>query len=67
MEKLKKYKVIAKVNNDKFVKYHINNLLSFTTFLDTKYPEWRYFNVFNTNGQQIANYTKNNIPVTKWQ
>jgi hypothetical protein len=67
MEKLKKYKVIAKVNNDKFVKYHINNLLSFTTFLDTKYPEWRYFNVFNTNGQQIANYTKNNRPVTKWQ
>lgn len=67
MERQKKYKVIAKVSNDKFVKYHVNNLLSFTLFLDDKFKDWRYFNVFNVNGEQIANYTKNNRPQTKWQ
>lgn len=58
----KKYKIIAKVGKDKFVKYHVNNLLSFTSFLDLNFKDWRFFNVFDQTGQQIANFTKNNRP-----
>ncbi len=61
----KKYKAIAKVSNDKFVKYHINNLVSFARFLDEKFPDWRFFNVFDQTGQQVKNYTKNNRPENK--
>lgn len=63
----KKYKVIAKVGNDKFVKYNVNNLVQFSLFLDRQFPDWRYFNVYNyTNndsGNQIGNYTKNQRPI----
>ncbi len=55
---IKKYQVIAKVSSDKFVKYHVNNLLSFTKFLDEKFIGWRYFNVFDIRtGQQLSNFT----------
>lgn len=63
---MKKYKVIAKVGNDKFVKYNVNNLLLFSRFLDKDFPDWRYFNVYaytkDGSGNQIANYTKNRRP-----
>lgn len=62
----KKYKAIVKVNNEQFVKYHVNNLLAFTKFLDTRFPEWRYFNVYGSNGSQLANYTNKNRPITKY-
>lgn len=57
-----KYRVIAKVDNDKFVKYHIDNLKSFAGFLDRKWPDWRFFNVFDAERTQIASYTKNQRP-----
>ena len=67
---MKKYKVIAKVGTDKFVKYNVNNLQLFTKFLDTTFPEWRYFNVYSHtkdgSGEQIANYTKNNRPISRY-
>jgi hypothetical protein len=59
-----KYKVIAKVSDDHFVKYRTENLLKFTAFLDKEYSGWRWFNVF-FKGEQIGNFTKNNRPVTK--
>ncbi len=54
----KKYKVIAKIGNDKFVKYNVNNLQSFTKFLDNEFKDWRWFNVFDkVTGSQIASYS----------
>jgi len=62
----KKYKVIAKVGNEKFVRYNVNNLLAFTSFLDTSFPEWRWFNVFTYtkegDGPQIESFTRNRRP-----
>jgi hypothetical protein len=66
----KKYKVIAKVENDKFVKYNVNNLLLFTSFLDEHFSNWRWFNVYDYtpegNGIQLANFTTNNRPTSRF-
>jgi hypothetical protein len=62
----KKYWVIAKVGNDKFVKYRVTNLERFTDFLDKNFYDWRYFNVYeykrDQTGEKIASFTKNNRP-----
>lgn len=66
MNSKKKYKVIAKVDNEKFVKYNVNNLLSFKKFLDTKFRGWRWFNVYDKNtSKQIANFTNRTPPKKK--
>ena len=65
---MKKYKVIAKVGSDDFVKYNVNNLKKFASFLDKSFPNWRWFNVYeykkDGKGQQLGNFTKNNRPRT---
>jgi len=61
---MKTYKVIAKVSTDKFVKYHSHDLISFVKFLDEKYKDWRYANVFK-DGVQIDSFTKSKRPTTK--
>lgn len=70
MENKKKYKVIAKVENDKFVKYNVNNLLLFTEFLDVNFNGWRWFNVYEytkeSNGTQLANFTTANRPTKRF-
>lgn len=70
MEKKKKYKVIAKVNSEKFVKYNVNNLLLFTEFLDVNFNGWRWFNVFeykkDGDGSQLANFTTKNRPLSRF-
>ncbi len=62
----KKYKVIAKVTEDKFVRYNCNNLLSFTSFLDEKFKGWRWFNVYlyqrDGRGGQVGNFTNKDRP-----
>lgn len=63
----KKFRCIAKVGNDKFVKHRVNNLVSYANYLDKAFPDWRWFNVYhNETRQQIANFTKNNRPDNKW-
>ena len=66
--KKKKYKVIAKVGNEHFVKYNVNNLRMFVKFLDRKFPDWRWFNVFeytkDSTGRQLDSFTKNKRPVS---
>ena len=66
----KKYKVIAKVDNERFVKYNVNNLLLFTQFLDKNFPNWRWFNVYNytknDGGEQIGNFTNKNRPLSRF-
>lgn len=62
----KTYKVIAKVSNHKFVKYNVNNLISFTTFLDKNFKGWRWFNVYDKKTKvQLTSFTKYNRPQMK--
>ena len=63
MKSRKKYTCIAKTSDDKFVKYRINDLLKFTSFLDSRWSGWRWFNVFDNRTKiQIANFTKKSRP-----
>jgi hypothetical protein len=70
MDNKKKYKVIAKVENEKFVKYNVNNLLKFVEFLDTNFVDWRWFNVYNYvpggKGMQLANFTTKSRPTKRF-
>ena len=61
-----KYKIIVKVSSDRFVKYRSSNLISFTRFLDKSYKGWRYMNVYDRTGEQVANYTSKNKPTSRF-
>jgi hypothetical protein len=62
------YTLIAKVkenNNIKFVKYHSPDLISFQRFLDNKFEDWYFFNVYNKEEVQIESFTKNRRATAK--
>jgi len=62
---MKRYICIAKVDDQHFVKYRLNDLLKFTAFLDTRWKGWRWFNVYNKQSkEQIANFTNKRRPTT---
>jgi len=66
MKQSKLYRVIAKVENEKFIKHHVNNLLSYVNYLDQNFPDWRWFNVYDKKSEkQVANYTNRNRPQYK--
>lgn len=57
----------VKADGTKFVQYHVNNLLKFTEWLDKEYPDWRWYNVFDsTTKQQVASFTRHRRPQTKY-
>ena len=67
----KRYTAIVKIKNNPdgsayCVKYHFNDLLKFTKFLDEKWPAWKWYNVYSNNeehkGIQIGNYTNKRRP-----
>ena len=59
----KKYTCIVKTGPQKFVKYRLNDLIKFTTFLDRNWSGWTWFNVFdNRTRLQVANFTKKQKP-----
>jgi len=67
--KKEQYKVIVKIwegskrGEDSFKKWHVWNLLKLVEFLDQKFPNWKWFNVYDKRTkEQIASYTKNNRP-----
>ncbi|MGB0864040.1 MAG: hypothetical protein ACPGXZ_14045 [Saprospiraceae bacterium] len=61
-----KYKVIVKCDNEKFAKWNTSNLLSLVLFLNRKFPDWRYFNVYCKKSRiQLDNFTKNKLPRSK--
>jgi hypothetical protein len=68
--KKKKYKVIAKVDAEKFVKYNVNDLVKFSAFLDENFSGWRWFNVYQyskeSNGLQLASFTNRNRPLNRF-
>jgi hypothetical protein len=60
---IKKYKIIAKISDNDFVKYHSQNINSFIQFLDKKFPDWRWGNVYDAKtGEQISSFTRNKRP-----
>jgi hypothetical protein len=61
---MKQYSCIVKVGTEQFLKYHtVRDLVEFTGFLDTKFPTWRYYNVFDKETKaQITSFTKSNRP-----
>lgn len=65
MEKNSSYNVIAVVADGedkkgrKGVRYNTPDLLNFQQFLDNNYPDWLWFNVYDKQGAQIGNFTKN--------
>lgn len=67
MKKKRNWRCWIKVNQEKHITLHSNNLISLVRYLDMKYPDWRYFNVYGIkSNEQIANYTKSNRPPHKW-
>jgi hypothetical protein len=59
------YACIVKVGKEDFKKWHTNDLLSITQFLDKEFSNWHYFNVFSTQTRiQIASFTKTNRPLS---
>lgn len=67
----RKYIAIVKIDNNqdgtaRCVKYRFDNVIKFTIFLDSKWKQWKWFNLYSNRhpnkGQQIANYTQKNRP-----
>jgi hypothetical protein len=70
-----KYAVIVKVKNNPdgtahCLKYRVTDLIKFTQFLDKNWAAWRWFNVYSNTGinkgEQLANFTKNKKPESKF-
>jgi hypothetical protein len=67
----KRYIAIVKIRNNPdrsayCVRYHFNDLLKFTKFLNEKWPDWKWYNVYSNDGEnkgsQIGNYNNKRRP-----
>ena len=70
-----KYVVIVKIKNNPdrtvhCVKYRVTDLIKLTEFLDRKWTGWLWYNVYSNTGvnkgEQLANFTKNKRPETRF-
>lgn len=62
---MSKYVCIVKTSQS-HLKYHVNDLLKFTAFLDDKHRDWKFYNVYDKKTrEQIASFTINNRPVKR--
>lgn len=75
MKKSKNYKAIVKIDKNPdgtayCIKYRFDDLLKFTAFLDTKWKDWKWFNIYSNKdqnkGQQLGNFTKHSRPISKY-
>ncbi|MHC5077267.1 MAG: hypothetical protein ACYTFM_12690 [Planctomycetota bacterium] len=71
---MKRYVAIVKIGNHpngsaNCIKYKCNDLIGFVSYLDKRWPMWRWFNVYTNfgkfRGKQIACFTNNNRPEKK--
>jgi hypothetical protein len=64
---LAEVKIGDRANGSPIMKvWHVNNLLSFTSFLNEKYPGWRWFNIKDKQtGVKMASFTRNSPPVSR--
>lgn len=59
-KKKKKYAVITKITNTRYIKHRVNDIYKYKLFLNKNYPEWRYCNIYcNHTKYQISRMTKN--------
>jgi len=67
--------VIVKIKNNPdctahCVKYRVTDLIKFTLFIDKKWEGWKWFNVYSNTGvnkgEQLASFTKNKRPVSRF-
>lgn len=74
-KRIKRYTAIVKISNKPdgsahCVKYRFDDLLKFTSFLDTKWSGWKWFNVYSNKGGnkgvQLGNFTNKNRPVSRF-
>lgn len=70
----KRYTAIVKISNKPngaayCVKYRFNDLIKFTSFLDSKWRGWKWFNVYSNKGEnkgvQLGNFSKKNRPIRR--
>jgi hypothetical protein len=61
------YNIIIKIGGEEFAKYRqVTDLLRFVQFANTRFPQWRYMNVFDHKSkEQVASYTRKNPPTKK--
>ena len=67
------YTIIVKVGykngvlqgREGFMKFRkVTNLIRFTKFMDTSYPDWRFFNVYDKKTRaELKRFTKNSRPM----
>ena len=51
---------------EKWLKYHVRNLITFASFLDKEHSHWLYFNVYEVKTRkQVASFTKHAKPTKK--
>jgi len=71
----KRYTAIIKIKNKQdgsahCVKYRFDDLLKFTKFLDVKWGDWKWFNVYSNKGinkgEQLESFTKFKRPKSKF-
>lgn len=52
--------------SERWLKHHVNNLISYANYLDTNFPKWCFFNVFDKETRlKVAQFTKNSRPSKK--
>jgi hypothetical protein len=53
------YKVWVKTDKESHKQWHTSDLINLQSFLDTKYPEWCYFNVYcKETNNNLGSFTK---------
>ena len=70
----KKYIAIVKININpdrtaNCAKYRFDDLLKFTLFLDQKWKDWKWYNVYSNKGEnkniQLDSFTKYKRPISR--
>lgn len=60
----RRYRCLVKLDAQDIRHWHTDDLLDFMAWLDVAYPNWRWFNVYNSQtGQQLGNYTQQKRPI----
>jgi hypothetical protein len=53
------YRVWVKTDKENHKQWHTSDLMDLQSFLDTKYPEWCYFNVYDKKSNiNLGSFTK---------
>ena len=60
------YRVWVKTDNEEYKTYHTSDLIDIQNFFDRKFPQWRFFNVYDKkNGNNLASFTKTRRALSK--